>query len=51
MLFADERKAFRLRGWLPSARARRRRVAAAAVRAGARRLDEVTLEIPIGERT
>src|SRR5215207_358588 len=41
MLSADERKAFRLRGWLPSARARRLGVAAAAVRAGARRLDEV----------
>jgi hypothetical protein len=51
MLSADERKAFRLRGWLSSARDRRLGVAAAAVRAGARRLDEVTLEIPIGERT
>jgi hypothetical protein len=51
MLSADERKAFQLRGWFPSARARRHGVAAAAVRAGARRLDEVTLEIPIGERT
>ncbi|MBA3491087.1 MAG: hypothetical protein H0T55_03290 [Rubrobacteraceae bacterium] len=51
MLSADERKAFRLRGWLSSARARRLGVAAAAVRAGARRFDGVTLEIPVGERT
>lgn len=41
MLSADERKAFRLRGWLSSARARRLGVATAAVRVGARRLDEV----------
>jgi len=50
MLPADERKAFRLRKRLSSARARRLGVAAAATKAGAKRLDDVTLEIPIGER-
>ena len=50
MLSAEERRAFRLKKRLSSARARRLGVAAAAVGAGARRLDEVTLEIPIGER-
>jgi hypothetical protein len=51
MLCAEERRALRLRKRLSSARARRFGVATAALRAGARRLDEVTLEIPIGERT
>jgi len=51
MLSAEERRAIRLRRWLFSTRARRLGVAAAAARAGARRLDDVTLEIPIGERT
>jgi hypothetical protein len=50
MLSAEERRAFRLRKRLSSARARRLGVADAAVGAGARRLDDVTLEIPIGER-
>ena len=50
MLSAEEHRAFRLRSSFTSARARRLGVAAAAVGAGARRLDEVTLEIPIGER-
>jgi len=50
MLSAEERRALRLRKRLSSPRARRLGVAAAALRAGARRLDEVTLEIPIGER-
>lgn len=51
MLSAEERRAIRLRRWLSSTRARRLGVAAAAVRAGAKRLDDVTLEIPIGTRT
>jgi hypothetical protein len=51
MLSAEERRAIRLRRWLSSPRAHRLGVEAAAVRAGARRLDEVTLEILIGERT
>jgi hypothetical protein len=50
MLSAEERRAFRLRKWLSSARARRLGLYVAAVKAGARRLDEVILEIPIGER-
>jgi hypothetical protein len=50
MLSAEERRAFRLRKRLSSPRARRLGVAAAALKAGARRLDDVTLEIPIGER-
>jgi hypothetical protein len=50
MLCAEERRAFRLRKTLSSARARRLGAAAAALRAGARRRDDVTLEIPIGER-
>jgi len=50
MLSAEERRAFRLRKTLSSARARRLGVAAAAVGAGARRLDDLTLEVPIGER-
>ena len=50
MLSAEERKAFRLRKRLSSARARRLGVAVAAAKAGARSLDDVTLEIPIGER-
>ena len=49
MLPAEERKAFGLRKRLSSGRARRLGLAAAAVRAGARRLDDVTLEIAIGE--
>ncbi|HET7270711.1 MAG TPA: hypothetical protein VFI90_06445 [Rubrobacter sp.] len=51
MLSAEERRAMRLRRWLSSTRARRLGVAAAAVRAEAKRLDDVTLEIPIGTRT
>jgi hypothetical protein len=50
MLCAVERRALRLRKRLSSSRARRLGVATAALRAGARRLDDVTLEIPIGER-
>jgi hypothetical protein len=50
MLPAEERKAFRLRRRLYSARARRLGLVGAAVRAGARRLDDVMLEIAIGER-
>ena len=48
MLPAEERKAFRLRRRLYSAR--RLGLVDAAVRAGARRLDDVTLDIAIGER-
>ena len=50
MLCAEERRALRLRKRLSSARAHRLRLYVAAAKAGARRLDEVTLEIPIGER-
>jgi hypothetical protein len=50
MLSAEERKAFRLRKRLSSARARRLGVAVAAAKVGARRIDDITLEIPIGER-
>ena len=50
MLSAEERRAFRLRKTLSSARARRLGLYVVAVKAGARRLDDVTLEIPIGER-
>jgi hypothetical protein len=50
MLSAEERRAYRLRRRLTSPRARRLGAAAAALRAGARRLDDVALEIPIGER-
>src|SRR4051812_32409370 len=49
MLCAEERRALRLRKRLSSARARRLGLYVAAAKAGARRLDEVTLEIPIGE--
>ena len=50
MLPADERKALRLRWRLSSQRARRLGIKVAATKAGARKLDEVTLEIPINER-
>jgi len=50
MLCAEERRALRLRKRLSSARAHRLGLYVAAAKAGARRLDEVTLEIPIGER-
>jgi hypothetical protein len=44
MLSAEERRTFRLRKSLSSARARRLGLYIAAVKAGARRLDEVILE-------
>ena len=50
MLCGEERRALRLRKRLSSARAHRLGLYVAAAKAGARRLDEVTLEIPIGER-
>jgi hypothetical protein len=50
MLCPEERRALRLRKRLSSARAHRLGLYVAAAKAGARRVDEVTLEIPIGER-
>jgi hypothetical protein len=51
MLSAEERRAIRLRRWLFSMRAHRLGVGGGGGRAGAKRLDDVTLEIPIDERT
>jgi hypothetical protein len=50
MLSGEERRALRLQKKLSSPRARRLGIKAAAMRAGARRVDDITLEIPIGTR-
>ena len=50
MLCDEERKARRLEKKLRGCRARRLGLEAAALRSGARRADEVTLEFPVGSR-
>jgi hypothetical protein len=50
MLCDEERRARRLERKLSGRRARRLGLEAAALRSGARRADEVTLELPIGSR-
>ncbi len=50
MLCDEERKARRLERRLSGRRARRLGLEAAALRSGARRNDEVTLELPVGSR-
>jgi len=50
MLSGEERRALRLQKKLSSPTARRLGIGAAAMMAGARRVDAVTLEVPIGTR-
>jgi len=50
MLSGEERRALRLRKKLSGPWARRLGIGAAAMRAGAKRVDDVTLEVPIGTR-